>query len=68
MRIHKVKLESLSDRYDDMAVLLSVAEVIMNQGPVFVLIQKSTPELEPVLSVLMSLTNWTKNIAESELM
>ena len=63
----KLKLESLSDRYDELAVLLSVAEVIMNQD-LFRSYSKEYAELEPVVKCFNEFQQIDENIAESELM
>ncbi|MGO2356137.1 MAG: peptide chain release factor 1 [Marinomonas foliarum] len=63
----KLKLESLSDRYDELAALLGVAEVIMDQE-LFRAYSKEYAELEPVVKCFIEFQQIDENIAEAELM
>lgn len=63
----KLKLESLSDRYDELAALLGVAEVIMDQE-LFRAYSKEYAELEPVVICFNEFQQIDENIAEAELM
>lgn len=63
----KLKLESLSDRYDELAALLGVAEVIMDQD-LFRAYSKEYAELEPVVKCFNEFQQIDENIAEAELM
>ncbi|MEL0637837.1 MULTISPECIES: peptide chain release factor 1 [Marinomonas] len=63
----KLKLESLSDRYDELAVQLSEAEVIMDQD-LFRSYSKEYAELEPVVKCFNEYQQVADNIEEAELM
>lgn len=63
----KLKLESLSDRYDELSALLGVAEVIMDQD-LFRSYSKEYAELEPVVKCFNEFQQIDENIAEAELM
>ena len=63
----KFKLESLSDRYDELAALLSEAEVIMDQD-LFRAYSKEYAELEPVVKCFSEYQQVVENIEEAELM
>lgn len=63
----KFKLESLSDRYDELAALLSEAEVIMDQD-LFRAYSKEYAELEPVVNCFNEYQQVVENIAEAEVM
>lgn len=63
----KLKLESLSDRYDELAALLGVAEVIMDQD-LFRSYSKEYAELEPVVKCFNEFQQIDENIEEAELM
>jgi len=63
----KFKLESLSDRYDELAAQLSEAEVIMDQD-LFRAYSKEYAELEPVVKCFNEYQQVVENIEEAELM
>lgn len=63
----KFKLESLSDRYDELAALLSEAEVIMDQD-LFRSYSKEYAELEPVVKCFNEYQQIEENLDEAELM
>ena len=63
----KLKLESLSDRYDELAALLGVAEVIMDQD-LFRSYSKEYAELEPVVKCFNDFQQIDENTAEAESM
>ncbi|NLQ19023.1 peptide chain release factor 1 [Marinomonas sp. M1K-6] len=63
----KLKLESLSDRYDELSALLGIAEVIMDQD-LFRAYSKEYAELEPVVNCFNEFQQIDENIAEAELM
>lgn len=63
----KFKLESLSDRYDELAALLSEAEVIMDQD-LLRSYSKEYAELEPVVKCFNEYQQIEENLDEAELM
>ena len=63
----KLKLESLSDRYDELAALLSEAEVIMDQD-LLRAYSKEYAELEPVVKCFDKYQQVHKHIEEAEVM
>lgn len=63
----KTKLETLADRYEELAALLSDAEVITNQD-LFRSYSKEYAELEPVVKCFEEFQQIEENIAEAEIM
>ncbi|TBR38231.1 peptide chain release factor 1 [Marinomonas agarivorans] len=63
----KLKLENLADRYEELAALLSDAEIIMNQD-LFRAYSKEYAELEPVVKCFEEYQQIEENIAEAEVM
>lgn len=63
----KLKLESLADRYDELAALLSDAEVIMNQD-LFRNYSKEYAELEPVVQCFQEYQQVLENLEEAQAM
>lgn len=63
----KLKLETLTDRYDELSALLGEAEIIMNQD-LFRAYSKEYAELEPVVKCFQSYLQVLENIEEAQLM
>ncbi|MEC8482851.1 MAG: PCRF domain-containing protein, partial [Pseudomonadota bacterium] len=63
----KYKLESLAERYEELAALLSDADVIMDQD-LFRNYSKEYAELEPVVKCFEEYQQVLENIEEAELM
>lgn len=63
----KLKLESLCERYEELAALLSEADVIMDQN-LFRSYSKEYAELEPVVKCFNEFQQVLENIEEAELM
>ncbi len=63
----KFRLEDLSDRYEELAALLSDADVIMDQD-LFRLYSKEYAELEPIVKCFNEYQQVEENLHEAELM